>query len=195
MIDFTYSADVLNPDGKVKLITSLELYAQVPDSTGKYYSVPVGMAQQFDVSEQRTITYNFVIGNKNPSRCRDLIPCPVSQSTITLHMVSMYQVNGIGLLSTPNPTATAFKPALPQNVRPFNLVERWLNPSTGNTLYEIVYTGCYIASCSTPKTMNQNEIRVIENMNIHFKDIQLTPGMLDQDVSGGTLGNPFNVKI
>ena len=197
MIDFTYATDVLNPNGKVRLVTSLELYAQVPDSSGTYYSVPVGMAQKFDVEERREITYNFVIGNKNPSRVRDLIPGPVNNSTIRIGMVSLYSVNGIGLFTIPNPTSRAVAPALPYNTRPFNLTERWLNPSTGNTLYEISYTGCYIENYSTPKTMDSGrDIRVIEDMTVHFKDIVYVPAStFDQDIAGGTLGNPFNTSI
>lgn len=193
-IDFTFATDVLNPDGKVRLVTSLELFVKVPDASGTYYRTPVGMAQNFDVNETRNIVYNFVIGNKNPSRCRDLIPGPVNSSTISLHMVSLYQVNGIGLFTVPNPTDRALAPALPYNKRPFDLVERWLNPSTGHTLYEIVYTGCYIRNYTTPKSMNEQDIRVVENMNVDFKDIVFVPsseGYLDEDIAGGTLGNPF----
>ena len=195
-IDFKFATDVLNPDGKVRLITSLELYAKVYDSTGKGYSVPVGMAQQFTVNETRNVTYNYVIGNKSPSRCRDLIPGPVTQSTIRLDMVTLYSVNGIGLFTIPNPSASAVAPALPYNTRPFDLVERWLNPSTGNTLYEISYTGCYISNYDSPKQMNAQDIRVMENMTVYFKDIVYVPAdTFQQDLAGGTLGNPFNTKI
>lgn len=193
MIDFTFATDVLNPDGKVRLITSLELYAQVPDTDGTYYSTPIGMAQRMDISEQRNIVYNFVIGNKNPSRCRDLIPGPVIQSTIQLDMVSLYTVNGIGLFTVPNPQTSAVAPALPYNTRPFNIVERWLNPSTGNTLYEMMYTGCYIANYTMPRQMQGGQdIRVMENMQVHFKDIVYVPAAtFESDIAGGTLGNPF----
>jgi len=191
-IDFTFATDVLNPEGKVRLVTSLELFVRVPDSTGTYYSTPVGMAQNFDVNETRNIVYNFVIGNRNPSRCRDLIPGPVNSSTIALHMVSLYQVNGIGLFTTPHPTDKAIAPALPYNKRPFDLVERWLNPSTGHTLYEIIYTGCYIRNYTMPKSMNEQDIRVVEQMNVDFKDIVYVPSSdFDGDIAGGTLGNPF----
>lgn len=197
MIDFKFATDVLNPDGKVKVVTALELYAKVPDSSGTYYSVPVGMAQNIDVDESRSVTYNFVIGNKNPSRCRDLIPGPVTKSTLRLGMVTLFSVNGIGLFTVPDPKASAMAPALPYNTRPFDLVERWLNPSTGNTLYEISYTGCYINSYSSPKSIaNASDIRVIETLNIDFKDIVYVPAAtFEQDLAGGTLGNPFNTKI
>lgn len=196
MIDFTFATDVLNPDGKVRLVTSLELYAQVPDANGVYYSTPIGMAKKMDVAEQRDIDYNFVIGNKNPSRCRDLIPGPVSRSTIELNMVSLYVVNGIGLFTVPNPSTSAVAPALPYNTRPFNIVERWLNPSTGNTLYEMMYTGCYISNYSMPKSMQSNDIKVMENMTVHFKDIVYVPAAtFEADIAGGTLGNPFTQKI
>lgn len=197
MIDFTFATDVLNPDGKVRLVTSLELYAQVPDANGVYYSTPIGMAKRMDVSEQRPMDYNFVIGNKNPSRCRDLIPGPVTQSTISLDMVSLYVVNGIGLFTVPNPSASAVAPALPYNTRPFNIVERWLNPSTGNTLYEMMYTGCYIERYSMPKSLQStNDIKVMENMTVHFKDIVYVPAAtFEADIAGGTLGNPFTQKI
>lgn len=192
-IDFTFATDVLNPEGKVRLVTSLELFVRVPDSTGTYYSTPVGMAQKMDVREQREIVYNFVIGNKNPSRCRDLIPGPVRSSTIALDMVSLYTANGIGLLTVANPTSTAVAPALPYNTKPFDLVERWLNPSTGHTLYEMIYTGCYIRDYSMPKAMNESDIRVVESMNVDFKDIVYVPSSdFEADVAGGTLGNPFN---
>ena len=193
MIDFTFATDVLNPDGKVRLVTSLELYAQVPAADGTYYSTPVGMAQRMNITEQRNITYNFVIGNKNPSRCRDLIPGPVLQSTIDLDMVSLYVVNVIGLFTVPNPTSQAVAPALPYNTRPFNIVERWINPSTGHTLYEMMYTGCYIESYSMPREMvSGSDIRVTENMKVHFKDIVYVPSAeFPSDISGGTLGNPF----
>lgn len=194
-IDFTFSADVLNPDGKVRLITSLELYAQVPDATGTYYSTPIGMAQKMDISEQREVIYNFVIGNKNPSRCRDLIPGPVRQSTATLSMVSLYVANGIGLFTTPNPSSTAVSPALPYNTRPFNIAERWINPSTGNTLYEIIYTGCYISQYTMNRNMTDADLRVMEDMTVHFKDIVYVPSSnFQSDVAGGTLGNPFNTQ-
>ena len=197
MIDFKFAADVLNPNGKVRVVTALELYAQVPDADGVYYSVPVGMAQNIDISERREITYNFVIGNKNPSRVRDLIPGPVTSSTIRLNMVSLFSVNGIGLFSIPNPKDRAIAPALPYNTRPFNLVERWLNPSTGNTLYEVSYTGCYIRDYSAPKSIDGGrDIRVIENMDIDFKDIVYVPAAtFDTDIASGTLGNPFNTNI
>lgn len=192
-IDFTFATDVLNPEGKVRLVTSLELFVRVPDATGTYYSTPVGMAQKIDVSEERNIVYNFVIGNRNPSRCRDLIPGPVTSSTLSLDMVSLYQVNGIGLFTVPQPTDKAIAPALPYNKRPFDLVERWLNPSTGHTLYEIIYTGCYIRNYTMPKSMNDgSDIRVVENMNVDFKDIVYVPSSdFDADIAGGTLGNPF----
>lgn len=191
-IDFTFATDVLNPDGKVRLVTSLELFARVPDSNGNYYQVPVGMARRMDVHESRNVEYNFVIGNKNPSRVRDLIPGPVNNSTITLEMVSLYQVNGIGLFTVPNPTAIALSPAVPYNTRPFDVGERWLNPSTGHTLYELIYTGCYIESVDTPKQMDGQDIRVVENMTVHFKDITFVPSSdFEADVAGGTLGNPF----
>lgn len=197
MIDFKFATDPLNPDGKVKVVTSLELYAKVPDSNGTYYSVPVGMAQSIDVDESRSVQYNFVIGNKNPSRCRDLIPGPVTKSTLRIGMVTLYSVNGIGLFTIPNPSASAVAPALPYNTRPFDVVERWLNPSTGNTLYEISYTGCYINNYSAPKSIaNASDIRVIETLNIDFKDIVYVPAAtFEQDLAGGTLGNPFNTKI
>ena len=191
-IDFTFATDVLNPDGKVRLVTSLELFARVPDSHGNYYQVPVGMARNMNVDESRNVEYNFVIGNKNPSRVRDLIPGPVNRSTIRLNMVSLYQVNGIGLFTVPNPTAIALAPAVPYNTRPFDIGERWLNPSTGHTLYEIIYTGCYIESVSTPKEMNGQTISVVEEMNVVFKDITYVPSSyFEEDVAGGTLGNPF----
>ncbi len=191
-IDFTFATDVLNPDGKVRVVTSLELFARVPDRNGNYYQVPVGMAQSMDVNERRHIDYNFVIGNKNPSRVRDLIPGPVNNSTIRLDMVSLYQVNGIGLFTTPNPTSIAFAPALPYNVRPFDIGERWINPSTGHTLYELIYTGCYIENVDTPKKMDGSVIKVMENMTVHFKDITYVPSSdFEADVAGGTLGNPF----
>lgn len=193
MIDFTFATDVLNPDGKVRLITSLELYVQVPAADGTYYSTPVGMAQQMDIHEHRNVVYNFVIGNKNPSRCRDLIPGPVDNSTITLKMVSLYTVNGIGLFTTPKPTSSAVAPALPYNTRPFNIAERWLNPSTGHTLYEMLYTGCYIEQYDMPRQMDSgSDIRVTENMTVHFKDIVYVPSSdFEADIAGGTLGNPF----
>ena len=192
-IDFTFATDVLNPDGKVRLVTSLELFARVPDASGNYYQVPVGMAQRMDVNERRNVVYNFVIGNKNPSRVRDLIPGPVINSTIQLDMVSLYVVNGIGLFTVPNPSAIAFAPALPYNTRPFDVGERWINPSTGHTLYELIYTGCYIESVDTPKQMTDgNDIRVVENMTVHFKDITYVPSSdFEADAAGGTLGNPF----
>lgn len=194
-IDFTYATDVLNPEGKVQLVTSLELFVRVPDASGTYYSTPVGMAQDFNVDETRNVVYNFVIGNRNPSRARDLIPGPVTTSTIRLKMVSLYVMNGIGLFTTPNPAAMAFAPALPQNTRPFDLVERWINPSTGHTLYEILYTGCFINHCSSPKAMNGSDIRVIHDMSVTFKDILYVPSSdLQSDIAGGTLGNPFEVK-
>lgn len=194
-IDFTFATDVLNPDGKVRLITSLELYAQVPDASGTYYSTPIGMAQSMDINENRNIVYNFVIGNKNPSRCRDLIPGPVTSSTVHLNMVSLYVCNGIGLFTTPNPSSTAVSPALPYNTRPFNIAERWINPSTGNTLYEIIYTGCYIRSYNMNRRMDQQDIRVMEDMNVDFKDIVYVPSSnFQSDVAGGTLGNPFNTQ-
>lgn len=196
MIDFTYATDVLNPDGKVRLITSLEIYAQVQDATGTYYSVPVGMAQNFDTNERRNIVYNWVIGNKNPSRARDLIPGVVDASTINVNFVTLYVVNGIGLFTIPNPKNKAIAPALPYNTRPFNVVERWLNPSTGNTLYELQYTGCYISECRSNKKMEANDLRVMEDLTIYFKDIVYVPaGTFDQDIAGGTLGNPFNTTI
>lgn len=193
MIDFTFATDVLNPNGKVRLITSCELEVKVPDANGVYYSTPIGMAQRMDVSETRNVTYNFVIGNKNPSRCRDLIPGPVTQSTIQLDMVSLYSVNGIGLFTVPHPTTTAVAPALPYNTRPFSVVERWINPSTGHTLYEISYEGCYISNYTMPKNMNSgSDIRVMENMTVHFKDIVYVPQAdFEADAAGGTLGNPF----
>ena len=196
MIDFTYATDVLNPNGKVRVITSLELYAQVPDSTGKIYSVPVGMAQNFDIDESRNVVYNFVIGNKNPSRARDLIPGVVDQSTIGIKFVTLYSVNGIGLFTQPNPSSKALAPAVPYNTRPFNLVERWLNPSTGNTLYEIQYTGCYIASCRSSRQMDARDLRIMEDLTVHFKDVELIEApTFSQDIASGTLGNPFNVTI
>lgn len=192
-IDFTLSTDVQNPSGKVRLVTSLELYAQVPDANGTYYSTPIGMAQKMNIQENRHIDYNFVIGNKNPSRCRDLIPGPVIQSTIEMSMVSLYVTNGIGLFTTPNPQSTAVAPALPYNTRPFNIVERWLNPSTGNTLYEMIYTGCYIERYTMPRDMTSGQIiKVVEDMTVHFKDIVYVPSSdFESDVAGGTLGNPF----
>lgn len=192
-IDFTFATDVLNPQGKVRVVTSLELFARVPDANGNYYQVPVGMAQSMNVDESRHIDYNFVIGNTNPSRVRDLIPGPVNSSTIQLNMVSLYQTNGIGLFTVPNPTAIAFAPAVPYNTRPFDIGERWINPSTGHTLYELIYTGCYIESASTPKAIEGGQpIKVVETIKVHFKDIAYVPSSdFASDVAGGTLGNPF----
>ena len=198
-IDFTFATDVLNPEGKVRLVTSLELEAQVLDDTGEVaYSVPVGMAQRMDVDESRNVEYNFVIGNRNPSRARDLIPGPVNKSTIRLEMVSLYSTNGIGLFvpnkqggSITRPTLTAFAPALPYNTRPFNVCERWLNPTTGHTLYTISYTGCYIENISTPKQMDGNDIRVTESIDVVFKDVMWSIDKLIEDAQGGSLGNPF----
>jgi len=200
-IDFTFATDVLNPQGKVRLVTSLEIEAQILGDNGDVaYSVPVGMAQSMDVDESRSVEYNFVIGNKNPSRARDLIPGPVNKSTIRLEMVSLYSTNGIGLFvphrdskddPITRPTITAFAPALPYNTRPFNLCERWFNPTTGNTLYTIVYTGCFIESMSTPKKMSESDIRVIESMDVVFKDITWSIDKLNEDATNGSLGNPF----
>ena len=192
-IDFTFATDVLNPDGKVRLITSLELFVRTPDDKGEYKQyTPVGLAQSMDVNEDRNIVYNFVIGNKNPARCRDLIPGPVTSSTIALNMVTLYQVNGVGLLSVHNPTTKAINPGLPYNKRPFELVERWFNPTSGKTLYEIIYTGCYIRNYSSPKTMDGNDIRVFENMNVDFKDLYFVASDdFDSEIASGTLGQPF----
>jgi len=195
-IDFTYATNVLNSKGKLRLITSLELYARVPDLTDPElkYEVPVGMAQQFDVNESRQVIYNFVIGNTNPARCRDLVPGAIQRSTVQLHFVSLYTTNGIGLFVTPNPTKYAFSPSVPDNTRPFDLVERWMDASTGLTVYEIIYKNCYIEQYTAPKNMTTGaDLRVVENMTIHYQDVSFVPASdFEAQIDSGTMGNPFN---
>lgn len=196
-INHTYATDALNPLGKPRLVTALELYARVPraDGSGNYDLVDVGTCTDMTVNESRNVVYNFVIGNVNPSTARDLIPGPVNQSTLNMNMVALYTQNGIGLFSedvqNPNIPGTRFTASVRYNTRPFDVVERWLNPSTGNTVYEVVYTGCYIASQNTPRRMDGSDIRVMENLTIHFKETYIVPGEnLQSDIAGGSLGNP-----
>ena len=194
-IDFTYATDVLNTKGKLRLITSLELFARLYESSDPTtpHEVPIGMAQQFDVNESRNIAYNFVIGNTHPARARDLVPGAITASSITLHMVSLYTVNGIGLFTKIDPTKYAFDPDVSHNTRPFDLVERWMDASTGSTVYEIIYKNCYVASCNTPKSMNNaQDLRVVENMTVNYQDVAFVPASdFESQIDSGTMGNPF----
>ena len=195
-IDNTYATDALNPLGKPRLVTALELYARVPKADGSGYDlVDVGTAQSCNLSESRNVTYNFVIGNINPSTARDLIPGPVTSSKLQMDMVALYTQNGIGLFSedvkNPNIPGCRFAASIRYNTRPFDVIERWINPTTGNTVYEVVYTGCYINSQQSNRTMNAGDIRVMENLSIDFKETYIVPGEnLASDVAGGSLGYP-----
>lgn len=195
-INNTYATDALNPAGKPRLVTALELYARVPRADGTGYDlVDVGTAQSADISESRAITYNFVIGNIDPSTARDLIPGPVNSSKLTMNMVALYTQNGVGLFSedvkNPNIKGCRLSASIRYNTRPFDVIERWINPTTGNTVYEVMYTGCYIESQQATRTMQGGDIRVMENIVIDFKETYIVPGdNLESDINGGSLGFP-----
>lgn len=197
MINSKYSIDVLNPLGKVRLVTANEVYVRVPrkDGSGVYDSVNAGIVLSYTINEQRAIIYNFVIGNSDPNTARDLIPCPVNSSTITFKLVSLYTQNGIGLFSTDvkNPDVSGLQvgASIRANTRPFDFVERWINATTGNTVYEVVYSGCWIGSQDASRAMDAQDTREIENLTVHFKTASLLPGeKLASEIASGTLGTP-----
>jgi hypothetical protein len=194
-IDFTFSTDVSNPKGTVRLVTALELYAKVPDATDPTikHQVPIGIAQEFTQNEQRPVIYNWVLGNRNPSRPRDLIPGVITQSTLRLSMVALYTANGLGLLSIPNPATQAIAPALPYNKRPFDLVERWFNAATGVTVYELIYVNCFASDLESRKIMQSgDDLRVMDGLTVHYQDMLFVPSSdFETQIATGTFGNPF----
>lgn len=188
-IDFTYSPDPLNKDGKVELVSSLEIYTDVPSSDGSIERVYVGTARSMTVNERRNIVYNFVIGHKDPSTARDLIPGPIEESTIDFDMMVFFKVNSVGLFSTdikkPNVPGARYAASVRFQTRPFDVIERWYNPTTGNVVYEQTYVGCMIESCQkTSSYENASDLRVLETVRCHFKTTRLTtgPGIDDESL-------------
>ena len=173
--------DVTNSNGDVQLVTNLKLLSKSPDADGVLHDVVIGTATNINPSERRNITYNFVIGNADPSTARDLIPGPINSSTLRLDFVALKLSNAIGIFV--NPTAAGqtysagYTASIREQVRPFNIVETWLNPSTlddsGNpkAIRTITYVDCYIESYDATRSMAGGDIRIMEGVSIHYKTV------------------------
>lgn len=192
-IDFTYSPDALNDDGKTVLASALELVAEVPNADGSTTDVPIGMARTMNVNERRSIIYNFVIGNKDPSTARDLIPGPIEESTIQMNTIVFYKANLIGVVSTdtknPPIPGTRYSASIRYNTRPFVIKEIWYNPTTGNVVYIQSYQGCLISDAQKTRSYdNTSDLRALEDVTIHFKTTSIVTG---EGIDDPSLGNMF----
>lgn len=190
-IDYTYAPMPVNENGTVMLMSSLKLYAEILNKDNTKTTVPIGMANSMDVDERRNIIYNFVIGNSDPSTARDLIAGPVEQSTISVGSIVMYKANLIGLVSedAKNPTqeGTRYVASIRSQTRPFNIVEEWVNPNTGQVVLTQTYVGCMIESCRKQRSMQNTDWRILEDLVIHFKTTKL---QVNQDaINDPALGN------
>lgn len=154
-----------NPNGDVKLVTSLKLY--VTDMTGA--RTEIGTAVNLNPSERRPVTYNFVIGNNPPDEARDLIPGPVNDSTLSLDFVCLYTKSVIKALGDAN--GNAFLVSIREQNRPIDIEEVWRNPATGDTR-TIRYVGCYFNSYSSRRDISSGDIRVMESVSLTYRTIQ-----------------------
>lgn len=193
-IDFTYAPDPINPDGKVELVSSLEIYADVPRADGTTEKVYCGIARSMTINERRSIIYNFVIGHKDPSTARDLIPGPIEESTIDMDTMVFFKVNAVGLFSTdirnPNVPGSRYAASVRYQTKPFTVIEKWSNPTTGNVVYEQSYDGCMIESCQkTASYENTGDLRVLETVRMHYKTTRLTVG---EGINDPSLGDVLN---
>lgn len=174
--NYQFAIDPQNTLGKQLLASDLDLYAYVPrsrNSTDKE-RVWIGFAQNATISESRTVTYSYVIGNSDPSTARDLIPGPIQDSTITLDCLVYHKLNPVGLFSNNKPEGEAVSgsrlaSSIRYQTRPFDIVETWTNPTTGKVVYTQTYKDCYIESAGHTSDYNSSDMRVTTDVKIHFK--------------------------
>lgn len=179
--DLTYAMDPQNTLGKQQLSSDLTLQAWVPVSRNSTQKerVTLGFAQSITVDESRAITYSYVIGNQDPSRARDLIPSAIQESTLRIPCLVFWKVNPVGLFSNNKPEneqvgGTRLASSLSYQTKPFDVVETWTNPTTGNVVFTQTYKDCYISSCGhTADNPGNSDIRVATDVTIHFKTTRI----------------------
>lgn len=190
-IDYTNAPQVYNENGSLVLMSALKLYAEVLNKDNTKTEVPIGMANNMTLNESRDITYNYVIGNIDPSTPRDLVPSAIQQAKITLDTVVMYKANLIGLLSedakNPSVPGSRYGASIRSQVRPFTLKEVWMNPATSQWVYIQSYMGCMIESVQKQRDMGRSDWRVLENVDLHYKTTKL---VVNKDaINDPSLGN------
>lgn len=193
--DYTFAMDPQNTLGKQQLSSDLTLQAWVPvsrNSTEKE-RVTLGFAQSITVDESRAVTYSYVIGNQDPSRPRDLIPSAIQNSTLRIPCLVFWKVNPVGLFSNNKPenervAGTRLASSLSYQTKPFDVVETWTNPTTGNVVYTQTYKDCYIESCGhTADNPGNADIRVATDVLIHFKTTRMD--INQNEINDPSLGN------
>ena len=147
-----------------ELVTSYKLYAKGLD--GEQHEI--GTAVNFNPSERRDMTYNFVIGNEPADEARDLIPGPVRDATLSVDFVALYKEGvikafgrdaGVGLLRS-----------IRDQNKPFDVVETVTDPDTSN-VRTTTYKSCYISDYRATRDIGRGDIRVVETVTIHFRSI------------------------
>lgn len=175
-----------NPDGNTQLVTNLVLKAKYYAADGTAGdTVTIGTASSINPSERRNITYNFVIGNSDPSTARDLIPSPIQSSTIRIDYVALSLKNAPGMFSGSS-TGTAntqqYQPTIRHQVYPFDIIETWSDPSKLDSsgkptvVWTTTYNTCYIESYDATRDIARGDIRVMENVTIHYKNVTSVAG-------------------
>lgn len=194
-IDYSTAPQVYNKDGSLVLMSALKLYAEVLNKDNTTTEVPIGMANGMTLNESRDITYNYVIGNSDPSTPRDLVPSAIRTSKFTLDTVVMYKANLIGLLSEdakqPKVEGSRYAASIRSQIRPFTIKEIWMNPAVGDGegqwVYIQSYLGCMIESVQKTRDMGKADWRVLENVDIHYKTTKL---VVNEDaINDPSLGN------
>lgn len=147
-----------------ELITSYKLYAKGPD--GQQHEI--GTAVNFNPSERRDMTYNFVIGHNPPDEARDLIPGPVRDATLTVDFVALYKEGVIKAFG--QGAGQGLLISIRDQNKPFDVQETVKEPST-NKAKTITYKDCYIADYRAVKDIGRGDIRVIHTATIHFRSI------------------------
>lgn len=175
-----------NPEGNTQLVTNLVIKAKYYGADGKAGStVTIGTAASINPSERRNITYNFVIGNSDPSTARDLIPSPIQSSTIRIDYVALMLKNAAGVFtgaSDGTVPSQQYQPTIRHQVYPFDIIETWSDPSRLDSsgkptvVWTVTYGTCYIESYDSTRDIARGDIRVMENVTVHYKTVTAVAG-------------------
>ena len=165
-----------NVNGAVELVTSAKLFVQRPGASTTQLE-EIGLAMIAATRESRDVIYNFVVGNSTAT-ARDLIPGVIRNSTVTLNTMALYTKNIIAALGAQD--ATRWISSIRYQMRPFIIQEIVTHPITKKTR-TIQYEGCVISDYDKALNMSGGDIRVLENVTVHYKTVSVTQDAIDSD--------------
>lgn len=181
MSELDQSIYVANDKGAVELVTSLYLYVYRPNSS---VEEEIGVATKSSVSERRPVQYNYVIGGgvaasgAGAATPRDIIPGVISESTIRLNDMALYKKNIIAALG--DTEGLNWISSIRYQNRPFQMKEVTVHPNTGK-VREVRYTGCMISDYEKTQDISGSDIRVLEDVTVHFKTVATLVDQIDSD--------------